>query len=171
MSDGGPEPAPEPAAPPSGTAGPQDGADDLRARLAEAEDQRLRALADLDNLRKRCAVQVSQAQAQARAAVAAEWLPVVDNLDRALSHSQAEPDAIIEGVRAVRDQALAVLASLGFARREDTGEKFDPARHDAIATCTDPDSEDGTVIEVVRAGYGEGDHQLRPAQVVVAKAD
>ncbi len=101
--------------------------------------------------------------------MAGQWLPVVDNLDRALSHSDAEPDAIIEGVKAVRDQALAVLAGLGFGRRADAGERFDPARHEAVATRADPDAESGTVIEVVRAGYGEGDHQLRPAQVVVAQ--
>lgn len=141
---------------------------DLRTRLAEAEDQRLRAVADLDNLRKRCATQVSRARAEASSTVASEWLPVVDNLDRALSHSEAEPDAIIDGVKAVRDQALAVLDNLGFGRRSDTGEKFDPARHEAVGARPDPNTESGTVIEVVRAGYGEGDHQLRPAQVVVA---
>jgi molecular chaperone GrpE len=144
--------------------------DNLQARLAEAQDQRLRALADADNVRKRCAAQVNRAQEQASAAVAAQWLPVVDNLDRALSHSQAEPDAIIDGVKAVRDQALDVLARLGFPRRDDTGQRFDPALHEAIAARPDPATESGTVIEVVRAGYGEGDHQLRPAQVVVAQA-
>src|SRR5258707_10877665 len=63
----------------------------LRSRLAGAEDLRLRALADLDNLRKRCAAQVSRAVADTQAAVASEWLPVVDNLDRALAHSEADP--------------------------------------------------------------------------------
>lgn len=142
----------------------------LEVRLAEAENQRLRALAEADNVRKRCAAQVSRAREEASAAVAAQWLPVIDNLDRALSHSQAEPTAIIDGVRAVRDQALDVLAKLGYARRDDTGQRFDPALHEAIAARPDPATESGTVIEVVRAGYGEGDHQLRPAQVVVAQA-
>jgi molecular chaperone GrpE len=144
---------------------------DLEARLAEAQDQRLRALADADNMRKRCATQASRAAAETKAAVAAEWLPVVDNLERALEHSQADPDAIIDGVRTVRDQAVGILARLGFPRRDDVGAKFDPARHEAIGVQTDPDAEPGTVLEVVRAGYGDGEHQLRPAQVVVAKAD
>ncbi len=144
---------------------------ELRTRVKEAEDLRLRALADLDNLRKRCATQVGQAAADARASAAAEWLPVVDNLDRALDHSQADPDAIIEGVRSVRDQALRVLASLGYPRRDDVGASFDPARHDAVAVLSDPDVAAGTVIDVVRPRYGDGDHQLRPAQVVVAKAE
>jgi molecular chaperone GrpE len=143
---------------------------DLRARVAEAEDLRLRALADLDNLRKRCAAQVGRAVQDTQAAVTAQWLPVVDNLERALDHAQADPEAIIEGVKSVRDQALSVLASLGFPRRDDLGAAFDPARHDAVAVRTDPDAGSGTVVDVVRPGYGDAEHQLRPAQVVVAKA-
>ena len=64
--------------------------------------------------------------------MAAEWLPVLDNLDLALAHAAADPAAIIEGVRAVRDQAVGVLARLGFPRRDDLGANFDPARHEAI---------------------------------------
>ena len=144
---------------------------DLRARLAEAQDQKLRALADADNLRKRCAAQVERAAADARAQVARQWLPVVDNLERALEHAAADPRTIVQGIQAVRQQALAVLASLGYPRRDDDGAVFDPARHEAVATTHDPRVPPGTVVQVVRAGYGEPDHQLRPAQVVVAKAD
>src|SRR5215470_1621608 len=144
---------------------------DLEARLAEAEDQRLRALADLANLRKRCAAQVERAGADARTEVARQWLPVVDNLERALEHAAADPSTIVEGIQAVRQQALGVLASLGFPRRDDAGATFDPARHEAVAATHDPRVPPGTVVHVVRPGYGEPDRQLRPAQVVVAKAD
>ena len=144
---------------------------DTQARLAEAGDQRLRALADLDNLRKRCAAQVERAEADARAQVARQWLPVVDNLERALEHAAADPRTIVDGIAAVRQQALSVLTSLGFPRRDDTGATFDPARHEAVATTYDPRVAPGTVVQVVRAGYGEPDRQLRPAQVIVAKAD
>jgi molecular chaperone GrpE len=139
------------------------------ARIAELEDLRLRALADLDNMRKRCAAQVSRAEEEARAAAARRWLPVVDNLDLALAHAEADPETIIEGVRAVRDQALDVLARLGFPRRDDRGARFDPVRHEAVASRPDPRAEADVVAEVVRPAYGEGDHQLRPAQVVVAR--
>jgi molecular chaperone GrpE len=169
-----PEPASagEPATPADAAAGPAETAHELRSQVVEAQDQLLRALADAANARKRCAAQVSRAEAEATARVARRWLPVVDNLDRALQHSGAEPDAIIEGVRAVRDQAQSVLAALGFPRRDaDTGVPFDPARHDAIAARPDPQAPAGTVIEVTRPAYGDGDHQLRPAQVVVARAD
>ena len=143
----------------------------LQARLAEAEDQKLRALADLDNLRKRCTAQVERAEADGRTQVARQWLPVVDNLERALEHAAADPRTIVEGIQAVRQQALGVLASLGFPRRDDTGATFDPARHEAVAATYDPRVPPGTVVQVVRPGYGEPDRQLRPAQVVVAKAD
>jgi molecular chaperone GrpE len=144
---------------------------DLQARLAEAEDQRLRAAADLDNFRKRCAAQVERAETEARAQVARQWLPVVDNLELALEHATADPRTIVEGIQAVRQQALGVLASLGFPRRDDAGATFDPVRHEAVATTQDPRVPAGTVVQVVRPGYGEPDRQLRPAQVVVAKAD
>ena len=143
----------------------------LQARLAEAEDQRLRAAADLDNLRKRCAAQVERAEADTRSQVARQWLPVVDNLERALEHAAADPRTIVEGIQAVRQLALGVLAGLGFPRRDDAGATFDPARHEAVATTYDSRVPPGTVVQVVRPGYGEPDRQLRPAQVVVAKAD
>lgn len=145
--------------------------EDLTARIAELEDLRLRALADLDNLRKRCAAQVQNAEAEASARVAAQWLPVVDNLERALTHADADPASIVDGIKAVRDQAVAVLALLGFPRRDDLGAPFDPARHEAIATRPDPDAPEGSIVEVITPAYGEDVRQLRPAQVVVAKAD
>ena len=143
------------------------------ARIAELEEQladaRLRGAADLDNERKRCAAQIRRTDAHARAAVAAQWLPVVDSLDLALAHASADPASIIEGVEAVRGQALNVLAGLGYPRRDDRGTRFDPARHEAIASRPDPRAEADLVAEVIRPAYGEGDHQLRPAQVVVAR--
>jgi molecular chaperone GrpE len=151
-------------------AGAADTIADQAARVAELEDARLRALADLDNMRKRCAAQTRRAEEDARAAVARQWLPVIDSLDLALAHATADPATIVDGVEAVREQALGVLARLGFPRRDDRGARFDPTRHEAVATRPDPGTEADTVAEVVRPGYGEGDHQLRPAQVVVARS-
>jgi molecular chaperone GrpE len=140
-------------------------------RIAELEDLRLRALADLDNVRKRCASQVSRAEAESRARVAQQWLPVVDNLERALAHAQADPGSIVDGVQAIRNQAVSVLAQLGYPRRDDDlGAEFDPARHEAIASREDPAVPEGSIVEVVAPAYGEGDRQLRPAQVVVARS-
>jgi molecular chaperone GrpE len=180
--DGGAGRGPHAAAPPAGSqdaasaettrpedAGASDTIADQAAQIAELEDARLRALADLENMRKRCAAQIRRAEEDARAAVARQWLPMIDSLDLALAHATADPATIVDGVEAVREQALGVLARLGFPRRDDRGARFDPTRHEAVATRPDPGTEADMVAEVVRPGYGEGDHQLRPAQVVVAR--
>jgi molecular chaperone GrpE len=103
-----------------------------------------------------------------RRRVAAAWLPVLDNLDLALSHAGADERGIVEGIRAVREQALAVLADLGFPRREDDlGATFDPGLHEAVGTVVQDDAPAGTVVHVARPGYGPDDRVLRPAGVVV----
>jgi len=140
----------------------------LRARVAELEDRWLRAVAELENIRKRTAREAERQRADERASVAAEWLPVLDNLDLALHHAEADPAAVIDGVRAVRDQALGVLSRLGFPRQDDVGANFDPARHEAVGAVADPEAPAGTVVQVVRPGYGDAEHPLRPAAVVVA---
>jgi molecular chaperone GrpE len=142
---------------------------DLRAQIAELEDRLRRAFADFDNLRKRAALQSSQQRDEERARVAAAWLPVLDNLDLALEHAAADPPVIVKGVQAVRDQALSVIAGLGYPRRSDTGKEFDATHHEAVATVPAAGAAPGTILHVVRPGYGHGDHQLRPASVVVAK--
>jgi len=167
----------EQPAPPA-AAGPQ-GADadlvaelaELKDRVAELENLWRRALADADNMRKRHAREIGRAQEEERARVARELLPVLDNLDRALEHADTDPGAIIEGVHAVRDQAADLLSRLGFPRRDDLGARFDPARHDAVGARQDATAQPGTVVEVVQPAYGDGERQLRPALVVVAKGD
>jgi molecular chaperone GrpE len=134
----------------------------------DLEDRLRRALADLDNTRKRCERQVAESQQAERIRIAKAWLPIVDNLDRALEYADAEPGAVIEGVRAVRDQAVALLASLGFPRHDETDVPFDPQLHEAVRVVPDCAERAGTVLEALRPGYGEGTHQLRPAAVVVA---
>lgn len=135
---------------------------------ADLEERLLRALADLDNLRKRAARELAREQANERARVVAAWLPVVDNLELALEHARDETGAVVEGVRTVRDQAVNLLATLGYPRRDETGIPFDPQRHEAVAILPHSEAEPGTVVGVVRPGYGDGDRQLRPAAVVVA---
>ncbi|MFB9831329.1 nucleotide exchange factor GrpE [Actinoallomurus acaciae] len=94
---------------------------------------------------------------------------LLDNLERALEHADTEPGAVIQGVRAVLDQARDVIARLGYPRQDDVGVPFDPFRHEAVSTLADTDAPEGTVVAVTLPGYGEGTRQLRPAQVVVAK--
>ena len=131
----------------------------------------LRAMADLDNLRKRFQREVAREREAERLRAAAEWVPVVDDLDRALDHATADgsaPASFTEGLRAVRDHAVAVLERLGFPRFEDLGERFDPSRHEAVGSV-EADAPAGTVVAVVRPGYGTPETVLRPAAVVVAR--
>lgn len=138
------------------------------AAIAELEDRLRRALADLDNLRKRHARELDRERVAAANRVVAAWLPVLDNLDLALGHAGAVPSTIIEGVRAVRDQALDVLASLGFARHDEVGVPFDPAQHEVVNVVDESEAEPGTVVRVLRPGYGTAERQLRPGAVTVA---
>ena len=157
-------PEPEPA-----DEGVVDSAAETQKQIAELEDSWRRTAAELDNFRKRCARDVVRAREQERASVAVRWLPVLDNLERALEHASSSPDQVIEGVRAVHQQALTVLADLGYPRRADeTGKPFDPAHHEAVSTIADQDLVPGTVAHVVRPGYGPDGEILRPASVVVA---
>ena len=139
------------------------------AAVDDWEDRARRAVADLDNARKRHVGELRRAGAAERAHVAAEWLPVIDNLELALAHADADPASIVEGVRAVRDQAVAILARLGYARRDETGVPFNPSQHEVLTVVDDPDAPPGTVVQVLRPGYGDTERQLRPVAVAVSR--
>lgn len=145
-----------------------DPVEEATSKIAELEDRWRRTAAELENFRRRCAQDVQQAREREKATVAARWLPVMDNLERALEHAEAEPDQLIEGVRAVHQQALSVLAELGYPRRDDQGRPFDPAVHEAVSTVTDDKFVPGTVAHVALPGYGSDKDLLRPSAVVVA---
>lgn len=148
---------------PSST-GPEDGVAEQATDVErDLEDRLLRALADADNLRKRHARELRQQREAERDRVAAAWLPVLDDLNRALAHADAGPNALIAGILAVRDQAVDVLARLGYPRHDEIGVPFDPKRHEVVAVVDDSDFPPGTVVSVLRPGYGD----LRPAAVTV----
>ena len=135
----------------------------------EPDPRLLRALADLDNLRKRFERQLASASQTERERVTSLWLPVVDDLERALAHADDEGGPMVEGVRAVYEHAMSLLARLGFARFDDVGKPFDPARHEAVGAI-DADAPPGSIVATVLPGYEHGDHVVRPARVVVARA-
>jgi molecular chaperone GrpE len=135
--------------------------------VAELEDRWRRTLADLDNLRKRYARELSRERLAERTSTLRAWLPVLDNLELALEHAEGDGHPIVDGLRAVRDQAVELLARLGYPRQDEVGVPFDPYRHEVVGVVNDPEQEDGVVVRVVRPGYGEGEAQLRPAAVIV----
>lgn len=144
---------------------------DSDAELAKIEDRWRRSVADLDNLRKRYARELDRERSAEKSRVAAAWLPVVDNLERAIAHAGDKSDAVVEGVRSILGEALQVLDHLGYPRDAESGVPFDPQRHEVVGVVEHADHEPGTVVEVLRPGYGQGSSQLRPASVVVSRRE
>lgn len=157
------------AAEPARQAPPSDSSDGRQAGI-DYEDRWRRAVADLDNVRKRQTRDLVRERAAERARVAAAFLPVLDTIDMALAHAEADPNTIVAGVRAVLDQAQAVLSGLGYPRQDDVGVPFDPLRHEVVAVVSPEEAGQpaGAVAAVLRPGYGEPERQLRPAAVTVA---
>ena len=141
---------------------------DLNAELEQMEDRFKRALADLDNYRKRSARELDRLLAERGDALLREWFEVVDGLDRALRRKPDNP--LYEGLRAVLDQVESILERHGVRRIGAGGEPFDPNRHEAVDVRETDALPDRTVVEVVRSGFARDDRVLRPAQVVVARA-
>lgn len=147
---------------------PNEAATDASDLTANLRDQLRRALADLENLRKRFQRDLNREQAAEGARLAAAWLPVVDNLELALRHADHDANALIDGVRAVHEQAVSTIARLGYPRLDPVGQMFDPTQHEAVSTVV-AEGEPGRVVDVVRAGYGTPEALLRPAGVVVSR--
>ncbi|HEX3564111.1 MAG TPA: nucleotide exchange factor GrpE [Acidimicrobiales bacterium] len=146
----------------------QDGGSQSGPPAADLDVPLRRALADIDNLRKRSERELARVRSAERAEMAALWLPIIDGLDSAILHAGRDDGALVEGVNAVRDQALSLLAGLGFHRFDDVGKPFDPSRHDAVGVV-DGQGEPGTVVSVVRPGYDAPGTILRPAGVIVSR--
>ena len=162
-----PDAAPQPGEPASAPTPPGNGAADHRAELARMEDRYKRALADLDNYRKRSARELQAGVEQRRDAMLRDWLEAVDSVERALQMSRGTPGA--EGLRALLEQMESILARQGVQRIGATGEQFDPERHEAIEARVTSDTPDRMILETVRSGWAIGDRVLRPALVVVAR--
>jgi molecular chaperone GrpE len=144
--------------------------EELEQRCVDLDDRYKRALADLDNYRKRAAREIERRSNDSREAVALDWLEAVDSVERALL--MAEPDSPLAlGLRAVLEQMDAILERQGLSRIGAPGEPFDPERHEAVGVVQTDAGPGRTVVEVARSGYMIGDRVLRPAQVVVSRRE
>lgn len=136
------------------------------------KDKWVRAVAELDNVRKRARRDVGAAEARGIAKLARELLPALDNFERALDAAESQPENrdhhLTDGIRLVQHELLGALARVGIEPDSPMGERFDPHRHEALAQQPADGAEPGTIIEVYSAGYTYGDEVLRPAKVVVA---
>jgi molecular chaperone GrpE len=151
----------------------------LRSEAAAMKDRALRAMAELENLRKRSERERDEARQYAITSFARALLPVADNFARALAaipeERRAKADdtlkAVIEGVDAIQRQLQTVLESNGVKLIQAEGQRFDPNLHHAVAEVPSEGAAPGTVVNVVQSGYTIGERLLRPAMVTVAKSD
>jgi molecular chaperone GrpE len=143
----------------------------VREEKDRTKEQLLRTAADFDNFRKRSRKDIEEADRRGKEDAVRELLPVFDNLERAVSAAQGATDvaAIVDGVRMVLKLFDDQASRLGLTKVKATGERFDPAIHDAIQQVETDEHPPGTVISEVVAGYRLGDKLLRPAMVVVAR--
>jgi molecular chaperone GrpE len=146
---------------------PEDELSVIRRERDEYLDLAKRAQADFENYRKRAAKDIAVSGARARAGLIRELLPVVDNLERALTTAPAD-DPMAEGVRLVLRDLHGVLARAGVESIEPKGEQFDPNVHEALTTREEDGVEAGIVLDVVEKGYRGADQVIRPARVIVA---
>jgi molecular chaperone GrpE len=160
--------ASEPAADPTETAVKE---------AAEFRDRWLRALAEMENLRRRTEREAADARTYAVAAFARDMVSVADNMRRALDavppelrgDADAGVKALIEGVELTGRELAKALEKHGIKKLDPAGQKFDPNFHQAMFEIPDASVAAGTVVQVVQEGYVIGDRVLRPALVAVAK--
>jgi len=143
---------------------------ELENQLADAEDEKLRAVADFQNYRRRALQEAAHNREVATAALAEKLLPLLDNFARTITaaESGADSQALVEGVRLMDRQLRAALEDVHVRPINALGEHFDPHFHDAVL-IENSDEPEGTVIEVIEPGYKMGKRVLRPAKARVSK--
>ena len=166
--------------------GQGDGQDDvmreiaaLRADADNQKDRALRALAEVENVRKRLERERDEARTYSVTRFARDFLTVADNLSRALAAMPAEArakaddslKAVLDGIEATERELQAALARHGVKIIAAEGQRFDPHLHQAIAEVPAKGAEPGSVVAVVQPGYTIGERLLRPAMVTVARAE
>lgn len=149
----------------------------LEDRLADTNDQLLRALAELENTRRRADRDRAEALKYGAASFARDMLGVADNLQRALNavaelDQETLPDAaksLLEGVAATERDLIASMGRHKVSPVSPMGEKFDPNMHEAMFEAPGTGQPAGTIIEVIETGYMMDERLLRPAKVGIAK--
>jgi molecular chaperone GrpE len=160
--------------------------DDVKRERDEYLDLARRARADFENYRKRSAREAAEAERRGKSALARELVPALDNLERALRSAGVDPDrgetppsepesrevsaheALAEGVALVLRELRGTLGRAGVESFDPTGERFDPSRHEALATRAADGADSGVVVETLEKGYRLDEQLIRPARVVVS---
>ena len=141
--------------------------DPVQDALLQEQNKFLRLAAEYDNSRKRTAKEKESIWADAKASVVASFLPVYDNLERALKQDTAD-EAYKKGVEMTMTQLKDVLSKLGVTEIDAAGQPFDPKLHNAVMHVEDENLGENTVAEVFQAGFQLGEKVIRFAMVKVA---
>jgi len=142
----------------------------LREQAAANHDRYLRAVAELENVRKRAVRDVENARRYGLERLAKALLPVIDSLGAGLASSeQASAESLLDGKKATMRLLNSALEQVGIKELDPHGDPFDPALHEAMAVAPSDEAEPGTVLEVFQKGYSIHDRLLRAARVVVAR--
>ncbi len=141
-----------------------------RKEAAANSERYLRAVADLENYRKRAMREKDEVRQYGTAAVMEDLIPILDNLGLGLAAAQQQSDvqAIVEGVRLVLGQFKTALERHGLKEVDPAGQAFDPNLHECISHQPNADVAEEHVLRVVRLGYSLNGRLLRPASVVVS---
>ena len=155
--------------------GTGDQSSDLEAAQAEARNNQelyLRALAEMDNLRKRTQREKEDIAKFSNESILREILPVIDNLQRAIEHATTQQDGagLLEGVEMTLSQFNSVMQKFGVEALSSLGELFDPAHHQAVGQLETTEYPANHVANELQKGYLLNGRLLRPAMVIVAKA-
>jgi molecular chaperone GrpE len=139
----------------------------VQTELAAQKDRYLRLAADFENYKRRTAQESERRAAAQKDGFIVELLPVMDNLERALSARSSSADQLRAGVEMTLQQLDRLLRSHGCSPIEGCGQPFDPRWQEAIASRSDSAHGDHSVLEVVQRGWRRGDALLRPAKVII----
>lgn len=141
--------------------------EELEKSLKDANDKFLRTLAEYDNYRKRSVREKEQAYADSKASVLTEFLPVLDNFERAAGNKDASLEDYQKGIDMIFNQLTEIFKKQGAESFGEAGDVFDPNIHSAVMHIEDSEQPENTVTDVFSKGYKLGDKILRPAVVKV----
>ncbi len=143
---------------------------ELEEEVTKLHHEKLRALADLQNFRRRALTQIAEARQDAIGDFATELLPILDNFERAIQAgaNDAPKEALIEGLSLTHRQLTEVLRAFQIEPIPSLGEPFNPLLHEAV-TAEETEGPPGIILEEIQKGYKMGNKVLRPAKVKVSK--
>lgn len=136
----------------------------LTAQLAEMNDKYLRLAAELENTRRRSALDAESRARNRAMGIVEKILPVIDAIDAALKHN---PDD--EGIKSMSMAMESAFEQIGITKIKSIGEQLNPMHHNAIQAIDVPDAKSNTIVDEMQSGYMFGDNILRTAMVIVAK--